>query len=127
MIEIREARPEDASEICQIQRATWIQAYVSQEYEVTRKDLEEYTKKWTSPENVEDFSKLIASQTENDFWLVAECDGRIVGHIKSGKLREVVFIHMLYVLKEYQGKKVGTDLMLKTINRFGDSKFVVDV
>ena len=66
---IRLATEQDAASICYIQQITWQSTYVSSEYRVTQADLEEYTKPWTSPENITQFKKLIKQQSD---WLVAE-------------------------------------------------------
>lgn len=117
MVKIRVATIRDSREICEIQRETWISTYQSEKENISKSDLEEYTKTWISTPNIEYFKTLI--KKEDQTWLVAEFNKRVVGHIRIIHKKIHDEIDMFYILPSYQNRGIGKKLLAIAI---GDNK-----
>lgn len=104
----RKASKNDAADICLVQQITWRTTYVSGENHITQEEVNEYTSHWTSDENVQLFKKMIACRND---WLVAEVDGRVVGHLLIEKENNYKIIRMFYILPNYQNLGIGRHLL----------------
>ena len=105
MVKIRTITIQDAKVICEIQRETWISTYQSEKENISKSDLEEYTKTWISIPNIEYFKTLI--KKEDQTWLVAEFNNRVVGHIRIIHKKTHDEIDMFYILPNYQNSGIG--------------------
>lgn len=124
MVKIRTIAIRDSREICEIQRETWISTYQSEKENISKSDLEEYTKTWISTPNIEYFKTLIKKESQT--WLVAESNNRVVGHIRIIHKKNHDEIDMFYILPNYQNRGIGKKLLVTAI---GDNKndILVDV
>lgn len=114
MVKIRAATIRDSREICEIQRETWISTYQSEKENISKSDLEEYTKTWISASNIEYFKTLI--EKEKQTWLVAEVNNRVVGHIRIIYKKFHDTIDMFYILPSHQSQGIGKKLLAIAIN-----------
>lgn len=114
MIKIRTVTIQDSREICEIQRETWISTYQSEKENISKSDLEEYTKTWISIRNIEYFKALI--KKEDQTWLVAEFNNRVVGHIRIIHKKTHDEIDMFYILPNYQNIGIGKKLLAMAID-----------
>ncbi len=124
MFTIRTIKTEDAQAICKIQQETWIATYQSIEEFISKTDLEEYTSNWTTPDNIKLLKTWI--KKPNQKWLVAELDGRVVGHIRFLIKNNHGEIDMFYILPSYQGLGIGKKL-LESVTKKHRSDIIVDV
>ena len=124
MVKIRTIAIRDSREICEIQRETWIFTYQSEKENISKSDLEKYTKTWISTPNIEYFKALIKKKDQT--WLVAEFNKRVVGHIRLIRKKNHDEIDMFYILPNYQNRGIGKKLLDIVI---GDNKkdILVDV
>lgn len=114
MVKIRTITIQDAKVICEIQRETWISTYQSEKENISKSDLEEYTKTWISIPNIEYFKTLI--KKEDQTWLVAEFNNRVVGHIRIIHKKTHDEIDMFYILPNYQNSGIGKKLLAMAID-----------
>lgn len=124
MFKIRAINKRDSREICKIQRETWIFTYQSEKENISKSDLEEYTKAWTSTYNIKYFNTLI--EKENQTWLVAEIGRYVVGHIRVIHEKNHDKIDMFYVLPNYQNHGIGKKLLTRAIIN-NEKDILVDV
>lgn len=110
----------DAEEVFNVQKMTWIDAYPNEKYDVERKDIVERfsdEKKFIAKtrKQIEGYGKDVCG------WVV-ELSGKIVGFSVVYKDKEKNFVGAIYVLPEYQGKGIGKILLQKALDFFKDSK-----
>jgi len=91
--------------------------------EYTDKDYEKVAEVWKQSfsinlrpiDTMDVYNRLI--QHSPGLFLVAECDGRIVGTVFAGYDGRQATVHRLAVLPEYQQKGIGKDLMTELLKR----------
>ncbi len=105
---LRRAVKDDAADICLVQQVTWRATYASEENHITQEEINKYTSAWTSDENIQMFEKII---TRRNDWLVAEVEGKVVGHLLIENENNYKIIRMLYVLPKYQNLGIGRALL----------------
>lgn len=105
---LRKATKNDAADICLVQQETWRATYASKENCITQEEINEYTSSWTSSENIQSFKKMIEYR---DDWLVAEVDGKVVGHLLIEGKNNHKIIRMFYILPQYQNLGLGRHLL----------------
>lgn len=96
--------------------------------EYTDKDYEKVAEVWKQCfsiklrpiDSVDVYNRLI--QHSPGLFLVAECDGRIVGTVFAGYDGRQATIHRLAVLPEYQQKGIGKALMNELLKRLESLK-----
>ncbi|MFI5263702.1 MAG: GNAT family N-acetyltransferase [Candidatus Kapaibacterium sp.] len=129
-IRIREARPEDAFQIAQINIGSWHSTYRGLIADATLDGMkfEDYLKKWNTT-----FSVL---EENGGFCFVADDEvHHVIGYSLCGKNRHNQFpfeseLYAIYLLEEYQGKGIGKKLFLKSVEEFrrrGNASFLLFV
>lgn len=121
-LEVEVAKPEDAAEVFEVQRRTWLDTYPNEEAGITHEDIRlrlEGEHGELIPQKVERWREGIESRGENRETYVVRDEGKIVGFIapgiKDGKRR----IGAIYVLPEAQGKGIGSALFKKALEWHG--------
>jgi GNAT superfamily N-acetyltransferase len=116
------AKPEDVPGILQVQKETWLNTYPSEEHGITREDI--LQKDFDSAERVNVRRKRQARYLDDDsgrVW-VARDGSRVVGFVEVMKGDERNLLGALYVLPEFQGRKVGSRLMHAALEWLGSDK-----
>lgn len=83
-------------EIDNVVRQTWLSTYVNNE--ITKEDILEFLK---------------AGSTYLDTYVVKNESGKIVGMIKFVDKVDYIYLKQLYILPEYQGQGLGSELLKK--------------
>ncbi len=108
---IREARPEDASQLSDIFYITWVATYPNAEHGITLEDIEAHFGERKSPASIERSQKSIAdTRSKGGWYFVAEIDGRAVGLCRVFVRPEHNQLQAMYVLPEFQGRGVAKAL-----------------
>lgn len=124
-IEIRRAKPEDASEIAKVAAYSWLDSYkglINQDYlndKITKERLEYSTNK----------TRTLVESTDKYF--VATVDDKVVGFVyyeKSSeeKYKEYGYLEAIYLSEEYKGLGIGKMLFSVAVNglkNMGYNKF----
>jgi len=100
MIEITQARPEDAPGAQQVFYQTWLSTYPNEEFGVTVEDVEDRFKDRITEEGVAKMAKKIADPEPNSLFLLAKDGGKIVGVCRALKNEEKNQLTAIYVLPE---------------------------
>ena len=109
-ISIAKATADDTLEIQKVLYATWLATYPNAETGITREDIEYRFKDRFTAENITKRTQQFAHPPAGHTTLVAKDGGRIVGVARMICTPEKNEVAMLYVLPEYQGKKIGLAL-----------------
>ena len=121
-VEVEEARPEDAAEVFDVQRRTWLDTYPNEEAGVTYDALKlrlEGENGELIPQKVERWKQGIESTGGRRATFVVRDNGKIVGFVAPGIMNEQRRIGAIYVLPEAQGKGIGNALLKKSIEWHG--------
>ncbi|MBO8156144.1 MAG: GNAT family N-acetyltransferase [Bacillaceae bacterium] len=116
MFQVRKARPEDAGAIANVHVKSWITTYSNLIDDEDLRQVISYEKRKAQ------WEAILKSSNISQFLYVAENDKQeVVGFINGGNERSKKFaydgeIYAIYILKEYQGKGIGRQL-LKTLTR----------
>lgn len=110
-IDVRSANPDDAQELAVLYRETWRATYPNTEYGITREDIEEKTKNWGTPEDIQKRRERIQNSDEYVYNIVAELNGRIVGNsVFVRTSEEYNKLATMYVHPEHHGLGAGLAL-----------------
>jgi len=120
-ITIHTATPDDAQAIVEVRRSTWLCTYTNEKAGITRKDIEDKINLQTLEEESERARKTIVENPSIKTF-VAKDNDKVVGILVVIKGEEINRIGQLYVLSEYQGKGIGTQLMEKGLEWLGNDK-----
>lgn len=121
-IEITTATPEDVRRIYEIKKQSWLDTYSASEYGLSREDIEQ-----------KDFFNKVEKlatrlQSGEAIGFVAKSDGVIVGYCTGVKKEDFNVLHSFHILKDFQGKGIGKQLIEGVLSWLGDDKpIVVDV
>lgn len=121
-IDVELAKPEDAAEIFDVQRRTWLDTCPNEEAGVTHEDLRarlEGENGELIPQKVERWKEGIESNGEKRATFVIRDSGKIVGFVAPGIMNGQRRIGAIYVLPEVQGKGVSGRLLQKSIEWHG--------
>ncbi len=121
-VEVEEARPEDAAEVFDVQRRTWLDTYPNEKAGVTYDDLKlrlDGENGELIPQKVERWKQGIESTGDRRATFVVRDNGKIVGFVAPGIMNEQRRIGAIYVLPEAQGKGIGNALLKKSIEWHG--------
>ena len=121
-LEAEPAKPDDAAEVFDVQRRTWLDTYPNAEAGVTYDDLKvrlEGENGELIPQKVERWKEGIESTGEKRATFVVRDNGKIVGFVAPGIMGGQRRIGAIYVLPEAQGKGVGGKLLQKSIEWHG--------
>ena len=108
-VRVREARPEDAEQVAQVQAQTWRAAYLGiLPHEVLVG--------FGEAQGSAFWRRVLERAAGGDAVRVAELDGEIVGFVSAGPIRERIpgysgEFYALYVVPEAQGCGIGTALI----------------
>ena len=122
VIEIRDAKPEDAQDIAAIQKAGWLATYVNTEKGITKEDI--ITKDFESQERIARWEEGIKNPEGRRMFIVKK-DGKVVGFCTAGKETNINRLLSLYVLPEVHGHGLGSRLMQEALQWLGDEKDIV--
>lgn len=122
-IPITEALPDDAEGIREVTRLGWLATYPSEEYGITREDIEAVFARGDNPAGAIRRRRLIAEDESTRYW-VAKDEGKVVGFIIGRKAEDRNSMGALYVLPEYQGRGLGSRLMETGLAWLGGQKQV---
>ncbi len=121
-VEVEKAKPEDAAEVFDLQRKTWLATYPNDElgisYEDIRKRLEGENGELI-PQKVERWKAGIESSGKRRETFIVRDSGKIIGFVAPGIMNEQRRIGAIYVLPEAQGKGIGGALLKKSIEWHG--------
>ncbi len=124
-IKIRPTLESDIEEIVDINHRAWLKAYVNEEHDITVEDIE--NKDWSQKlQRWQD--KFRKDAVDNSFtYFVAEKNGQIVGFIilKNDPQAPWNQPHALYVDPNFQNQGVGSRLMDKAVEYFGNQKDMI--
>ena len=107
---IKPAKPEDAPAIARVNIASWQSTYRG----LIAMRFDEYLKKWNN----------IISRGEENFCFVAENEsGEVIGYACGGENTHAKFsfrgeLFAIYLLREYQGQRIGKKLFMRSIEEF---------
>lgn len=122
-LEVEPAKPEDAAEVFDVQRRTWLDTYPNEAAGVTYEDLKarlEGENGELIPQKVERWKEGIESTGgKRATFVVRDNGGKIVGFVAPGIMGGQRRIGAIYVLPEAQGKGVGGKLLQKSIEWHG--------
>jgi len=118
-MKIRLAKPKDARDIVYISKKTWLDTYPNEEYGINYEDIE---KKFANFEekvqkNKERFKK---NSIEKRYW-VAEVGEKVVGFLF---IKDEKNLGAMYILPEYQRRRIGSALMKKFLDYCKNSEEV---
>lgn len=127
---IREVKPEDSLQLTRLYHVTWLDTYPNEKAGITRDDIEQSYKDSYTEAFQEKQKKRLSSIGENEKYLVAEMDGKLVGTTRMVRHADYNQLQTIYVLPEHQGRGVGQMLwdevykfanpLLKTIVHVAD-------
>ncbi len=121
-LEVEVAKPEDAAEVFDVQRRTWLDTYPNEKAGVTYEDLKtrlEGENGELIPQKVERWKQGIESTGEERATFIVRDGGKIVGFVAPGIMDGQRRIGAIYVLPEAQGKGIGGDLLQKSLEWHG--------
>ncbi len=125
-VPVTEPSPEDAHSIREVEYKTWKETYPSEESGITEEDIDWYFndyKKSFSEKSIEKTEKELESLPENQHVLIAKDEeGNTVGYAWLMENDDNNEVGALYVLPEYQGKRVGSRLLEEAEKFFNKNK-----
>jgi len=107
MIEILDAKPEDAREINNLLAKTWIDTYPNEKEGITEKDIKDFVAGNLTEESIKARAEAIKNAGENKKFLVAKENGVLVGECLLLDRGADYQLKAFYVLPEHQRKGVG--------------------
>jgi ribosomal protein S18 acetylase RimI-like enzyme len=121
-IRIMDATPEDHDSIRQVQRQTWIATYPNEEFGITKEDIEMRFAVDTTPQGIRRGQERRQNINANPLihtWVAKDGEAS-VGFCIAQKEHPQNRIKAIYVLPEYQGTRVGKQLMQTALDWLGD-------
>ena len=124
-IYIREAKPEDAEAIRDVQRYTWLATYPNEAYGITKEDIEAhfYEDPKTAERRREGRRQAICTPPFHS-WIALE-GTVLIGFCIIKQDDQENLIQALYILPDFQGKGAGKRLLQTALDWFGMEKEVV--
>lgn len=114
-VEIQEASISDAEALSNIQKNTWIDTYISEEYGITKEDI--LAKGMGTPLHIAKWEATIEKPNTKAF--VAKVSGVAVGFCFAKKEGNQGRIGSIYILPEFHAKGLGRKLMDQAILYLG--------
>ena len=124
-IHIREAHPDDADAMRDVQHHTWVATYPNEAYGITKEDIE--ARFHEDPETARgrrERRRQSVSTAPFHSWVALE-GAAIIGFCTVKQDNRENLIQALYVLPDYQSKGVGKRLLQTMLDWFGAGKEVV--
>lgn len=109
-IEIVPVSPDDAEGVNEVMYKTWLATYPNEEAGITTEDIEERFRDRLLPERIQVSRDRLTDIPQNEKRLVAKIAGKVVGVLRVIREVDKNTLQTLYVLPEYHGKGIGTDL-----------------
>lgn len=118
---IRDVKTEDLLDIAKVKIDTWRSTYRGIISEDILENLD-------CSEQAEKFEGMIPRSGDKKFLIVAEANGEIVGFAAGGSERDGKYridgeVYAVYVLKEYQNKGIGKELMAHSVRKLVNMGF----
>ena len=107
MIEILEAKPEDARDINDLLKKTWLDTYPNEKAGISKEDINKFIEERFTEESIEARAEAIKNPGENKKFLVAKEDDVLVGNCLFLNNEKNYQLKAIYVLPEYQGRGIG--------------------
>lgn len=124
-IHVREAQPEDADAMRDVQRRTWLATYPNEAYGITREDIEaRFREDPATAEKRRERRRQLVCTPPFHAWVALE--GTVVisfCRIEQGEQKN--HIQALYVLPDFQHKGIGKHLLQAALDWLGTEKEVV--
>jgi len=121
-IHIRNAQPDDVPSLVDVFYTTWLATYPNAEFGITEDDIHDHYKDSYDPERIEKRKKKITELPENERYIVAEADGKVVGLCRAVIHEDKNQLQAIYVLPEFQGKGIGQMLWNEIKKSFKSKK-----
>lgn len=125
MIIISKPNESDVVGIQEVFYKTWLQTYPNSEAGITIEDIEEHFKNRLTPETIEKRKLRILNIPENELFLVAKDEDKVVGLCRLIKHELNNELQAIYVLPEYQRMKIGYMFWEKALDFFDLKKEVI--
>ncbi len=125
MIEILDAKPEDAREINNLLAKTWIDTYPNEKEGITEKDIKDFLAERFTEESVKARAEAIKNAEENKKFLLAKQDGVLIGECLLLDRGTDYQLKAFYVLPEHQRKGVGQMLWKEAEKFFTENKDII--
>lgn len=118
-IRIERPLPKDAHEILSVMKEAWLQSYAGHEG-ITKEQIEAFFEARMSDKELRSFQNELNLDliTTTSFTFVAKEGGKIVGFCQGNLIGRRNDLGTLYVLPEYQRKKIGRTLWEKARSAF---------
>jgi len=113
-IKIRKSVPNDVYEVREVQKLTWLNTYSNDKAGISFKDIESEFKDDDTPEGkqeIEERKKRYQDKSKQTW--IAEESRKIIGFCVAGNEKGKDRILAIYVLPKYQGKGIGSNLLIK--------------
>lgn len=122
-ITVRKSIPDDIYEIREVEKITWLNTYPNEKAGVTLEDIESRFKNDDTPEGKQKIEKKKSKYNNKDIqtWVAVE-NTKVIGFCVAGKENGKDRILAIYVLPQYQGKKIGNALITEALNWMGNGK-----
>lgn len=124
-IKIEDARPEHVEGIQEVFYRAWLATYPNEEAGITIDDVEDRFKDRNSEEKLAKRREDILNQDLNKKIIVALDGHKIVGVCRATKDEKENRLSAMYVLPEYQGQGIGTQLWNEIRDFFDRSKDIL--
>jgi ribosomal protein S18 acetylase RimI-like enzyme len=122
-IHIDGAIPQDARGIVNVQKEGWLATYPNEQFGVTQEDI--LSRNLDSDEKVATWEQRLMSQGEGSRTWVAKDGDKVVGFCSATKDDDANHLRAIYVMPQYQGRSIGSQLMEQALQWLGDSRDVV--
>lgn len=125
MITIQKPTAEDIYGVQDVFYETWLKTYPNEEFGITKEDVEERFKDRFSLEKIEKRLAGMLNLGDDQLFLIAKDEEKVIGICKLEKLEEVNNLGAIYVLPEYQGRGVGEKFWEQAREFFGDRRDII--
>ncbi|MEQ1666233.1 MAG: GNAT family N-acetyltransferase, partial [Bdellovibrionales bacterium] len=129
-VNIRKAKPEDAEDIQNVFKRTFISIYPNEKLGISTEDLIELTKDLTRQEKIDELRKSIENLKGNVLYLVADDSeiNKVIGLCVAIKFQDFNQLKSIYILPEYQNQKIGKAFWTQSFEFFDKNiKIIVQV
>lgn len=107
MIEILEAKPEDARDIHNLLKKTWFDTYPNEKAGISKEDISKFIEERFTEDSIALRAEAIKNKGERKMFLVAKDGESVVGNCLFLNNEQNYQLKAIYVLPEYQGKGIG--------------------
>ena len=122
---ITSATSDDALGIQEVFYKTWLDTYPNNEAGITVEDIEDMFKNAFTEETIQKRKEQIRNPKDGVIMLIAKDGSKVVGLCVLVKREDKNQLQAIYVLPEYQGKRIGSLFWEEAIKIFGLSKDII--